>query len=503
MSGTLVPDGSTATEANLDPKRWWALAVISIATLMVVLDATIVNVALPHAQSDLGVSIANRQWVITAYTLPFGGLLLLGGRIADFNGRKRMFLIGLIGFAVASAVGGAASNQGMLFAARAFQGAFAALLTPASLSLLNVTFSDRRERTVAFGVYGGVLGAGSAIGLLAGGLLTAYVDWRWCLYVNVPLAAVAFFAAIPLVPESRAEGDARYDIPGSILVTAGLGLLVYGFSEAVIHGWSSTKTISLLIAGGVLLVAFVVVQLRSRHPLLPLRVVMERNRGAAFLSSLLIFLAMMAMFLFLTYYLQGVMAYSALRTGLAMLPLATVVIIGSGAITGVMRVASPKIIISSSFVICAIALVWFSRVGAEHHYVSEVLGPEIVVGIGIAGILVPATNLALLGVSGHDSGVASGLVSAAQQVGSSIGTALLNTVAATATTSYLTSHHPTNPQMRGMTIAKATVHGYSVGYLVGAAIFVGGAVLAFILFNASKEDAAGAGIAMIDQDLEA
>lgn len=504
MSGALAPDSGMATETSVNPKRWWALAVISVATLMVVLDATIVNVALPHAQSDLGISIANRQWVVTAYTLPFGGLLLLGGRIADFNGRKRLFLIGLIGFAVASAVGGAASGQGMLFGARAFQGAFAALLTPASLSLLNVTFLDRRERTVAFGVYGGVLGAGSAIGLLAGGLLTAYVDWRWCLYVNVPLAAIAFFAAIPLLKESKAEGDARYDIPGSILVTAGLALLVYGFSEAVIHGWSSTRTISLLIAGAVLLVVFVFVQIRSRNPLLPLRVVLERNRGAAFLSSLLIFLAMMAMFLFLTYYLQGVMQYSALRTGLAMLPLATVVIIGSGAITGVMRVASPKIIISVSFLICAVALVWFSRVGAEHHYVSQVLGPEIVVGIGIAGILVPATNLALLGVSGQDSGVASGLVSAAQQVGSSIGTALLNTVAATATTAYLKSHHSANAQAQGFNIAKATVHGFSVGYLVGAAIFVGGAILAFLLFNASAEDAAGAGIAMVDQeDLEA
>ena len=503
MSGALAPDSGTATEANPNPKRWWALAVISIATLMVVLDATIVNVALPHAQSDLGVSVANRQWVITAYTLPFGGLLLLGGRIADFNGRKRMFLIGLIGFAIASAIGGAASSQGMLFAARALQGVFAAVLTPASLSLLNVTFTNRRERAAAFGVYGGVLGAGSAVGLLAGGLLTAYVDWRWCLYVNVPLAAIAFFTAIPLIAESRARGDARYDIPGSILVTAGLALLVYGFSEAVIHGWSSTRTIGVLIAGGVLLVAFVFVQIRSRNPLLPLRVVMERNRGAAFLSSLLIFLAMMAMFLFLTYYLQGVMRYSPLRTGLAMLPLATVVIIGSGAITGVMRLASPKIIISISFLICAVALLWFSRIGAEPHYVSKVLGPEIVVGIGIAGILVPATNLALLGVSGQDSGVAGGLVSAAQQVGSSIGTALLNTVAATATASYLTSHHPANPQMQGMTVAKATVHGYSVGFLVGAAIFTGGAIFAFALFNASKEDAAGAGIAMVDQDLEA
>jgi EmrB/QacA subfamily drug resistance transporter len=441
--------------------------------------------------------------VVTAYTLPFGGLLLLGGRIADFNGRKRMFLLGLVGFAIASALGGAAANQGMLYTARAFQGAFAAVLTPASLSLLNVTFSDRRERTVAFGVYGGVLGAGSAIGLLAGGLLTEYVDWRWCLYVNVPLAVIAFLGALPLITESRNAGDGRYDIPGSILVTAGLALLVYGFAEAVSSGWSSSTTIGVLIGGGVLLVAFVGVQLRSRSPLLPLRVVLERNRGGAFLSSLLIFLAMMGMFLFMSYYFQGVLGYSALKAGLAMLPLASVVIAGSGSVIGVMRFVSPRIIISVSFLICAGALVWFSRITAQNSYVGHVLGPEIVVGIGIAGILVPATNIALLGVSGRDSGVASGLVSAAQQVGGSIGTALLNTVAATATASYLTSHHAASAQAQRLTIASAAVHGYSVGFLVSAAVFAAGAVAAFGLLNASAKDAAGAGMATVDTEPEA
>lgn len=495
-------NGSVATEAGADPRRWWALAVISVATLMVVLDATIVNVALPHAQADLGISIANRQWVVTAYTLPFGGLLLLGGRIADFNGRKRLFLIGLVGFAIASAIGGASTDQGMLFTARAFQGAFAAVLAPASLSLLNVTFTNLKERTIAFGVYGGVLGAGSAIGLIAGGLLTEYVDWRWCLYVNAPLAAIAFFAALPLLPESRTTGDARYDIPGSILVTAGLALLVYGFAEAVSSSWSSSTTIGSLVGGGVLLVAFVAVQVRSRNPLLPLRVVMDRNRGGSFLSSLLIFLAMMGMFLFLTYYLQGVLGYSALKTGLAMLPLASVVIVASGSVAGLMRVVSPRFIISGSFLICAIALVWFSRIGPQNDYVGHILGPEIVVGLGIGGILVPATNLALLGVSGRDSGVASGLVSAAQQVGGSIGTAMLNTVAATTAAAYLVSHHASAANQR-QTIAAATVHGYSVGFLVAAAIFAAGAVAAFALINASAREAAGAGIATVSQEPEA
>ena len=226
--------------------------------------------------------------------------------------------------------------------------------------------------------------------------------------MNAPLAAIAFFAALPLLPESRTTGDARYDIPGSILVTAGLALLVYGFAEAVSSSWSSSTTIGSLVGGGVLLVAFVAVQVRSRNPLLPLRVVMDRNRGGSFLSSLLIFLAMMGMFLFLTYYLQGVLGYSALKTGLAMLPLASVVIVASGSVAGLMRVVSPRFIISGSFLICAIALVWFSRIGPQNDYVGHILGPEIVVGLGIGGILVPATNLALLGVSGRDSGVASG-----------------------------------------------------------------------------------------------
>ena len=500
MSGSSAANGSAASNAMADPKRWWALAVIAIATLMVVLDATIVNVALPHAQADLGISIANRQWVVTAYTLPFGGLLLLGGRIADFNGRKRLFLIGLVGFAISSAVGGASVDQGMLFAARAFQGAFAALLSPASLSLLNVAFNDKRERTVAFGVYGSVLGAGSAIGLIAGGLLTEYVDWRWCLYVNVPLAAIAFVGALPMITESHSDTRPRYDIPGSVLVTVGLVLLVYGFAEAVSSSWGSSTTVGVLIGGGVLLIAFVAVQIRSRNPLLPLRVVMDRNRGGAYLSSLLIFLAMMGMFLFLTYYLQGVLAYSALKTGLAMLPLACVVILASGSMAGLMRVVSPRYLISVSFLICAVALLWFSQIGTADDYVGHVLGPEIVVGLGIGGILVPATNLALLGVSGRDSGVASGLVSAAQQVGGSIGTALLNTVAATTAAAYLVSHHPAGATAH-LTIAKGTVHGYSVGFLVAAGIFAAGAVFSLALLNASAKDAAGAGIATVDIDM--
>jgi EmrB/QacA subfamily drug resistance transporter len=490
MSESVASQPGIAPDTAADPRRWWALSVISLATIMVVLDATIVNIALPHAQVALRISNANRQWVVTAYSLPFGGLLLLGGRIADFRGRKLAFLAGLVGFAAASALGGAAGDQAVLFTARALQGCFAALLAPAALSLLNVTFTNRRERATAFGVYGAVLGGGSAIGLLAGGLLTEYADWRWCLYVNAPIAAIAFVSALPVITESKAQGATRYDIPGSILITAGLALLVFGLAEAVAKGWSAPETYGLLIGGVAGVLAFVVVEARGRHPLLPLRIVLDRNRSGAYLGSLLIFLAMMGMFLFLTYYMQGVLRYSALRTGLAILPLTAAVIIGSGVITGLMRVVPPRIILGVSFLLCAGGQVWFAAIGVHNAYVSDLLGPELIVGLGMAGVLVTATNLALLGVGGHDSGVASGLVSAAQQVGGSIGTALLNTVAADATASYLTSHAGTP-----LLAAHAAVHGFSYGFLVGAGVFALGALVTFALVTATPQEAAGAGMA--------
>jgi MFS family permease len=288
--------------APSDPKRWIALGVIAVSQLMVVLDASIVNIALPDAQKSLGISDVNRQWVITAYTLAFGGLLLLGGRIADYVGRKRIFIIGLIGFAAASALGGVAQDQAMLFGARALQGAFAAVLAPAALSLVTVTFTETRERARAFAVYGAISGGGAAIGLIVGGILTQYASWRWCLLVNVPIAAAAAAAALVYVRESKAHGDTKYDIPGAVLVTGGLVSLVYGFTEAAKTGvgWGAASTLGYLILAVVLLVGFVVVEARSANPLLPLRVVLDRNRGGSYLASLLVGAGLFAMFLFLT-----------------------------------------------------------------------------------------------------------------------------------------------------------------------------------------------------------
>ena len=320
---------------ELPSRRWWALAVIAIAQLMVVLDGTVVTIALPSAQRDLGISDADRQWVITAYTLAFGGLLLLGGRIADYIGRKRSFLIGLLGFAAASALGGAAQNGATLFGARALQGAFAALLAPAALSLITVTFTEVKERSRAFAVYGAISGGGAAIGLILGGALTEYASWRWCLLINVPIAIVAFIAGTILVTESKSGGGSSYDIPGAVLGTAGLVALVYGFTQAAKTGvgWLSVEAISCLVGAVILLVAFVLVELRTASPLLPMRVVLDRNRGGSYLASLLVFAGLFAMFLFLSYYFQYNLGYSALKSGIAFLPFSAGIIVTSGVVS--------------------------------------------------------------------------------------------------------------------------------------------------------------------------
>ena len=287
------PDQDMAAQPDGDPKRFKALAVIAVAQLMVVLDASVVIIALPSAQKALHISTANRQWMLTAYTLAFAGLLLLGGRIADYFGRKRMFVISLIGFAGASALGGLAQNSAMLFSARALQGAFAAIMAPAALSLLTVTFTEPKERARAFAVYGGIAGGGAAIGLILGGFLTEYASWRWTLLINVPFAVVAAVAALRVVRESRASANHGYDLPGAATVTGGLLALVYGFTKAGTDGWSSSTTVEFFVAAAVLLFAFVVIEMRAEHPLLPLRVVLNRDRGGSFIASLLVGTAML------------------------------------------------------------------------------------------------------------------------------------------------------------------------------------------------------------------
>jgi EmrB/QacA subfamily drug resistance transporter len=480
---TEVQDVSGPAEApDLDPRRWSILAVVIIAQLMVVLDASIVTIALPSAQRALHISVANRQWVITAYTLAFGGLLLLGGRIADFGGRKRMFIVGLLGFAGASALGGLAPDQTLLFGARALQGAFAALMAPAALSILTITFqADAKERAKAFGAYGAVSGAGGAIGVLAGGVLTQYASWRWCLLVNVPIALLAAFAAWNTVGESRAEGTTRYDLPGAFLSTIGLVSLVYGFTKAESDGWASTPTLIFLSVAVVLLVAFVVTESRSSHPLLPLRVVAERNRGGSYLASLLTGAGLFAMFVFLSYYLQGVLHYSALKAGVAFLPFAAGIILAAGASSGLVPRLGPRAPMTAGLLIGALGLALLTQIGVHTSFWTHVLPPEILMSVGL-GLAFPAmSSTALTNVRDRDSGVASALVNTTQQVGGSLGTALLNTIAATATASYIATHGPA--------FAPAgIVHGFALAFAVGAALLLLAAIVSAVFVTAGKQE---------------
>jgi EmrB/QacA subfamily drug resistance transporter len=470
--------GGPDAAAPHDSRRWLALMVIAIAQLMVVLDATIVNIALPHAQQALHISDADRQWIVTAYTLTFGGLLLLGGRIADYVGRKRTFLIGLIGFAAASALGGVAANSAMLFGARALQGAFGAILAPAALSLLTVTFTEPKDRAKAFGVFGAISGGGAAIGVISGGVLTEYANWRWCLLVNIPIALIAFFLALPIVRESKAHGNTKYDIPGAIMSTAGLGALVYGFTKAATEAdhWTAPVTLAWLAVAVVLLVSFVFWESRVKNPLLPLRVVTDRNRGVSFLVSILVGAGLLGMFLFLTYYLQLTLHYSAVKTGLAYLPFSGGIIVAAGIAAQLLPRVGPRVLMTVGGAMATGAMLWLTQLDLNSSYASAILPAFIAMSLGMGFIFVPLSSTALSGVENHDAGVASAMLNTTQQVGGSLGTALLNTIFITTVTNYLISHAGKNP-------LQANIHGYNVAFTVSAGLLALGTVLTFLFIR--------------------
>jgi EmrB/QacA subfamily drug resistance transporter len=438
-----------------DRRKWIALAVISLAQLMIALDATIVSIALPSAQAALGASDVDRQWVVTAYTLAFGGLLLLGGRIADSLGRKRAFMVGLAGFAAASVLGGAAPSFGVLVAARALQGAFAALLAPTALSLLAVSFTQSKERATAFAVYGSIAGSGAAIGMLLGGALTQYFAWRWCLYVNLPIAGIAAVGGWGVLPASSRRASRDFDIPGVLLVTAGLVSLVYACSAAVMAGWFSGGVIGLLVASVVLLALFALRESRTANPLLPLRLLADRNRAGAYITVGLGVAGMFGAFLFLTYYMQAVLHYTPLQAGLGFLPITIASQAGSWLIA---RRLMPRL----------------SPLQVNSDYVTLVLPAEILLGLGISSMMVPAFSLATRVADARESGVASATVNAAQQIGASLGIAVLNTVAAGTTAAFV------GPR------ADALVHGFSVATACGASILVLAAAVAAVLINAPR-----------------
>jgi EmrB/QacA subfamily drug resistance transporter len=475
-----TPSAAGATAPN--PHRWAALAFIAMAQLMIVLDITIVNIALPSVQADLGFSDGDRQWVITGYTLAFGSLLLFGGRIADYTGRKRAFLIALVGFAAASALGGAATNFETLIAARVLQGAFGALLAPAALSLLSVNFTEARERAKAFGVFGGIAVGGGAIGLLAGGVLTDYLDWRWCLYVNIPIAVVAAIGAYGALTESRSGGRPRFDLPGLLLVTTSMVAIVYATSEAESDGWGSGTVIGLLATGVVLLAMMVAVEARITEPLLPLRVVLDRGRGGAVLAIGIVAIGMFGAFLLMTYYLQVVKGYSPIKTGVAFLPIIVSTLAAAGGIAArLIPKVPPRALIGPGMLLVATGLVWFSAVEYDTGYARGVMIAMIILGLG-AGLVMPtAMNYATQGVADHDSGIASATAQTGSQLGGSIGIALLNTIAASATADFVASHAP-SPSLE----AEAMVEGFAQASAWAAGIIAVGALVAIGLVNTPR-----------------
>jgi EmrB/QacA subfamily drug resistance transporter len=462
--------------------RWWLLAVLALAQLMVILDGTIVNIALPDAQIDLGMTDGDRTWVVTIYALAFGSLLLLGGRIADYWGRKRSFIVGMIGFAIASAIGGLALNTEMLLAARALQGAFAGLLAPASLAILTITFPGGKDRIKAFAVYGAIGGGGAAVGLLLGGVLTEYASWEWCLLVNVPIAIVAIVGALAFMKESRAHGNTKYDIPGTLLVVAGLASLVLGFSRAE-EGWARFDTIGFLVAGVVLLAAFVLVEQRVSNPLLPLRVIVDKVRGGAFLVSTLTGAALLGGLLFLTFYFQIVLGYSPLQAGFASLPMTLVIMVCATVLSQLLPKIGVRIPMTVGPIIAAAGLFYLSFITVEGNYVLEVLPGVVLLGIGLASLFVPLQNVALAGVEEHDAGVASAAVAATQQIGGSIGTALFTALYTSAIASYLADNPPAPTAQ-----LEAFVSGYSAAFVCAAALMLIAAPISFFLIRPSKED---------------
>ena len=476
------PGGAPGQATEPDPRRWKALLFIAIAQLMVILDATIVNIALPSVQADLGITDGNRQWVITAYALAFGGLLLLGGRIADTWGRKRTFLTGLVGFAAASAIGGAAVNEAMLYLSRGLQGAFGALLAPAALSLLAVTFTNPKERAQAFGIFGAIAGGGAAVGLTLGGVLTEYADWRWVFFVNIPIAAVAVVGGMAEIRDHGGRNRSPLDIPGALLGTAGLVALVYGFTRAESHGWTEGWTLAMFVATAVLLASFVVTERKVSAALLPLRVVLDRNRGGAYLTMALMMIAMFALFLFLTYYMQVVQDYSAMRAGVAFLPMVGGMLIGSTQIGARLVTRIPaRMLMGPGLLTAAAGMLILTQLQIDSSYLL-ILPALVLLGIGMGTTFMPAMSVAVHGVEARDTGIASAMLNTSQQVGGAIGIALLNTIAAGATTAYLAANAasgaPELVQLEGL------VHGFTTAIWWAVGVLLLAAAVAVTLVNA-------------------
>ncbi|EQD85594.1 multidrug MFS transporter [Saccharopolyspora erythraea D] len=461
--------GTTASTAETGHRRWWGFALAGAAQLMVLLDTTIVNIALPWAQRDLGLSDADRQWVVTAYMLAFGSLLLLGGRISDALGRRPSLVVGVLGFGAASAAGGAAVDAGMLITARAAQGAFAALLAPSTMALVAALFVDPRERAKALGRFSAVVGAGGALGLVAGGLLTGYLDWRWCLYVNVPVAVLVAALAPALLPNPAGHSGVRLDLVSAALATTGMAALVWGVDEASTRGWGSPVVAGLLATAIVLLTGFAVRQARTRDPLLPPHIVTDRRRVGAFCAVALTMAAMFGTMLVLTYQLQGVMGYSPLRAGLAMLPGSALAMLISSQVSGRLlpRLGARRLVVPG-MLLTACGLGWLTLLNPHSTYLSGILPAQLLFGLGTGLVMTPSIGTALAGVAPRDAGATSAVVSTAQQIGGTTGIALMNTAAAAASAT-CSGASPITAQVHGHTVAAM----WAVGFVLAGAVVAG------------------------------
>ena len=481
-----------ATEVNKSQhdRRWWVLALVGVAQLMVVLDATIVSIALPSAQAALHFPTDLRQWVVTAYALAFGSLLPVGGRIGDLFGRKWTFIGGAAGFAIASAVGGAAQSFGMLIAARTAQGVFAAVLAPSALALLTTTFADGEERNKAFGVFAAIASSGAVFGLLLGGVLTQFLSWRYCLFANLLMAIPAAAGGFALLASEGRTERASLDAPGTLTSIGALFCLVYGFSNAETHAWGASLTIVMLTAAGVLLAAFAVIESRIPHPLLPLRVVADRARGGSFLAIAIAGVASLGAFLFLTYFLQETLRDSPVVAGLSFLPVAGSIAIGGGATNLVLLSRfGPRPLMVAGSLLGAGAMAWLAQLTPTSSYAAGVLPGLIILGLALGLVYGTAYFTSTYRVDRQDAGVASALVDTMQQAGGAVGAALLSTIFASALRSYARGK-PQTQQVLGA----AAVHGYTVAFWVSAGIFAGGALVLALTFPGIKgADAAGAG----------
>lgn len=467
---TPAPESAEVTSAP-SPTRWWALVVLGLTQLMVVLDSTIVAIALPSIQADLGMADDMRQWIITAYALAFGSLLLLGGRIADYWGRKRSFMLGMAGFGAASMWGGLAGSAGELIAARGLQGIFAALLAPAALAMLTVLFKDGKERTIAFAVFGIIAGTGAAFGLLLGGVLTQYADWRWCLFVNIFFVIVGIVGGAKLLVESRAEGENTYDVVGAVLVTLALGSLVYGFSRAE-HGWIEVDTLTFIAAGLALLAAFAFSQTKISNPLLPLRVVADRVRAAAFLLQAIVGAVMIGAMLYLTFHFQIVLGMGPLRAGFGSVAMTAVIMATAPVSTALFERLGARAVLSLGSALAGAGLLFLSLITADGGYWAQVFPALVVMALGFSLIFVPLQNLALAGVEPHDAGVASAVANSAMNIGGSIAVAVFTALSLSRTNDALAG---------GADLMTAMVDGYSAIFVAAAGAMFVGAVLCFAM----------------------